>query len=160
MMLNNCSQLTGPSGKRGAQEWDGVNDMSDAGKATEMLLAGSELPLRPRKWAEEQCPDGFVTPAWVKDLGRNLPQHPILNCDLPPRTSLLGVKADSLGCGCRDVLGGRQSVLGGQWPWRSPVGPDDFLSVPQGSFPVLHEEAHAHGLVHHVQHVHVTVPKH
>lgn len=45
-------------------------------------------------------------------------------------------------------------------PWQSPVGLNDFLSVAQGSFPVLRVQADAHGLVHHVQHVHVTVLKH
>lgn len=45
-------------------------------------------------------------------------------------------------------------------PLQSPVGLNDFLSISQGSFPVLHVQADAHGLVHHVQHVHVTVLKH
>lgn len=43
---------------------------------------------------------------------------------------------------------------------QSPVGLDDFLSVPQGSLPVLHVQADTHGLVHHVKHVHVTVLEH
>lgn len=46
------------------------------------------------------------------------------------------------------------------WPWQSPVGLNDFLSVSQSSFPVLYVQADAHGLVHHVQHIHVTVLKH
>lgn len=51
-------------------------------------------------------------------------------------------------------------LRGWEAPLQSPVGLDDFLSVPQGSLPVLHVQADAHGLVHHVQHVHVTVLKH
>ena len=43
---------------------------------------------------------------------------------------------------------------------QSPVGLDDLLSVPQGSLPVLHVQADAHGLVHHVKHIHVTVLEH
>lgn len=43
---------------------------------------------------------------------------------------------------------------------QSPVGLNDFLSVSEGSFPILHVQADAHGLVHHVQHVHVAVLKH
>lgn len=46
------------------------------------------------------------------------------------------------------------------WPWQSPVGLNDFLSVSQRSLPVLDVQADAHGLVHHVQHIHVTVLKH
>lgn len=42
----------------------------------------------------------------------------------------------------------------------SPVGLDDLLPVSQGSFPVLHVQADAHGLVHHVQHVHIAVLEH
>lgn len=43
---------------------------------------------------------------------------------------------------------------------QSPVGLDDLLSVAQGSLPVLHVQADAHGLVHHVKHIHVTVLEH
>ena len=42
----------------------------------------------------------------------------------------------------------------------SPVGLDDLLPVPQGSFPVLHVQADAHSLVHHVQHVHIAILEH
>lgn len=55
---------------------------------------------------------------------------------------------------CHSLLRGREQ------PWQSPVGLNDFLSVSQGSFPVLHVQADTHGLVHHVQHVHVAVLKH
>lgn len=38
-----------------------------------------------------------------------------------------------------------------------PVGLDDLLPVAHGAVPVLHVQTHAHGLIHHVQHVDVGV---
>ena len=39
-------------------------------------------------------------------------------------------------------------------------GFNDFLSISQGSFPVLHIQADTHGWVHHVPYVHIAVLKH
>lgn len=36
---------------------------------------------------------------------------------------------------------------------------NDLLSIAHGSFPILHVQTHAHGLVHHVQHVDIGVCK-
>lgn len=41
----------------------------------------------------------------------------------------------------------------------SPVGLDNLLAITQGTLPVLHVQAHAHGLVTHVKHVYVAVLK-
>lgn len=41
----------------------------------------------------------------------------------------------------------------------SPVWLNDLLPIAHGSVPVLHVETHAHGLVHHVQHVDIGVRK-
>lgn len=43
--------------------------------------------------------------------------------------------------------------------WLLPVWLNDLLPIFHSSVPVLQIEAHSHGLVHHVKHVHVCVRK-